>query len=252
DIKSLDRNGPEIAQLRRAFQILEDRTRTSPQDPTGWLAQANIHRDSCPHGNWWFFPWHRAYLYYFEQILQAAVGDPTLTIPYWDWSDPDTRAIPVPYWWPYLYRVVRGFGITWQSQVPDEYVDPDAVISPILDVSDFSTFGGAPAFSPAQNAGAGWLEGGPHTNGHSWVGGAMGIVAWAAQDPIFWCHHAKVDRLWVEWVNRHPDALPSDSSWLDQSFQFFDASGQPASIAVSQVLTTTGLNYQYEPSATAL
>jgi hypothetical protein len=80
----------------------------------------------------------------------------------------------------------------------------------------------------------------------------MGIVAWAAQDPIFWCHHANVDRLWVEWVNRHPNSLPNDSAWLDQTFTFFDVNGQPVSIAASRVLTTTGLGYQYEPAATAL
>lgn len=30
-----------------------------------------------------FFPWHRAYLYRFEQALQDQVSD--VTIPWWDW-----------------------------------------------------------------------------------------------------------------------------------------------------------------------
>ncbi len=251
DIKALDPNGPEITNLRNAFRVLEARTQTNPQDPTGWLAQANIHRNGCTHANWWFFPWHRAYLYCFEQILRAAAGDPTLTIPYWDWSDPDTRAIPGPFWTQYLYRVARGPGIGPTSPVPDEYVDPVSVIAPILDVGDFATFGGAAATAPLQQAGAGWLEGSPHNNVHSWVGGAMGIVAWSAQDPLFWLHHANVDRLWTAWDAQHPNAYPTDSTWLDQPFPFFAVDGQAVTITPSQVLTTTALNYRYDTQAAA-
>lgn len=37
------------------------------------------------HGNSGFGPWHRYYLRRFEQALQAV--DPTVTLPYWDWTD---------------------------------------------------------------------------------------------------------------------------------------------------------------------
>jgi hypothetical protein len=37
------------------------------------------HHDSA------FCPWHRKYLHQFEQALQAV--DPTVTLPYWDWTD---------------------------------------------------------------------------------------------------------------------------------------------------------------------
>jgi hypothetical protein len=251
NIKTLDPNGPEVTKLRNAFSVLEARTQTSPQDPTGWLAQANIHRNSCTHANWWFFPWHRAYLYYFEQILRAVAGDPSLTLPYWDWSDPETRAIPGPFWTRYLYRVYRGPGIGPTSQVPDEYVDPDAVIAPILNITDFATFGGAAATAPLQQAGAGWLEGSPHNTVHSWVGGAMGIVAWSAQDPIFWLHHANIDRLWTVWDAQHPNSYPTDSTWLHQPFRFVAVNGQAVTITPSQVLTTTALNYRYDTQPAA-
>src|SRR5260221_4255366 len=39
----------------------------------GWA-----HQDSV------FFPWHRELLYQFEKLLQTV--DPTVTIPYWDWT----------------------------------------------------------------------------------------------------------------------------------------------------------------------
>ena len=37
------------------------------------------------HGDSAFGPWHRYYLYQFEQALQTV--DPTVTLPYWDWTD---------------------------------------------------------------------------------------------------------------------------------------------------------------------
>ena len=37
------------------------------------------------HQNSAFCPWHRYYLYLFEKALQGV--DPTVTLPYWDWSD---------------------------------------------------------------------------------------------------------------------------------------------------------------------
>ncbi|MEQ9483536.1 tyrosinase family protein [Coleofasciculus sp. F4-SAH-05] len=38
-----------------------------------------------------FLPWHREYLYRFEEALQSV--DPTVTIPYWDWTDPNALDI---------------------------------------------------------------------------------------------------------------------------------------------------------------
>lgn len=40
-----------------------------------------------------FLPWHRRLLLIFEDALRAVSGDPTMTLPYWDWTDP--AAIPV-------------------------------------------------------------------------------------------------------------------------------------------------------------
>lgn len=46
---------------------------------------ARIHTDSCQHGWEQFLPWHRLYLYFFEQTLQDY--DARITLPYWSWSD---------------------------------------------------------------------------------------------------------------------------------------------------------------------
>jgi tyrosinase len=54
--------------------------------PQNWFRNAFIHLMDCPHGNWWFYVWHRAYLGYFEQTIRNLSGDETFAIPYWDWT----------------------------------------------------------------------------------------------------------------------------------------------------------------------
>ena len=51
-----------------------------------WFRNAFIHLLDCPHGNWWFYVWHRGYLGHFERIIRELTGDLRFTIPYWDWT----------------------------------------------------------------------------------------------------------------------------------------------------------------------
>jgi tyrosinase len=55
-------------------------------DPRNWFRNAFVHFMDCPHGNWWFYVWHRGYVGYFEQNIRALSGDDTFAMPYWDWS----------------------------------------------------------------------------------------------------------------------------------------------------------------------
>ncbi len=57
-----------------------------PADPRNWFRYAFIHTMDCPHGNWWFFVWHRPFVGYFEQIVREASGNPNFAFPYWDWT----------------------------------------------------------------------------------------------------------------------------------------------------------------------
>lgn len=57
-----------------------------PSDPHNWYRNAFIHIIDCPHGNWWFLPWHRGYLGWFERTCRALSGDPQFALPYWDWT----------------------------------------------------------------------------------------------------------------------------------------------------------------------
>jgi tyrosinase len=65
---------------------VEAMLKLSPDHPQNWFRNAFIHLMDCPHGNWWFYVWHRAYLGYFEQTIRNLSGDNTFAIPYWDWT----------------------------------------------------------------------------------------------------------------------------------------------------------------------
>ena len=66
-------------------------------DPRNWFRNAFIHLMDCPHGNWWFYVWHRGYLGYFEQTIRSLSGDPDFALPYWDWTQLLTPP-PSPTW----------------------------------------------------------------------------------------------------------------------------------------------------------
>ncbi len=55
-------------------------------NPQNWFRNAFIHLMDCPHGNWWFYLWHRGYVGFFEETIRQLSGDPDFAIPYWDWT----------------------------------------------------------------------------------------------------------------------------------------------------------------------
>src|SRR2546421_6689544 len=54
--------------------------------PQNWFRNTFIHLMDCPHGNWWFYVWHRGFLGYFEETIRNLSGDQSFAIPYWDWT----------------------------------------------------------------------------------------------------------------------------------------------------------------------
>src|SRR5689334_4785642 len=98
---AFDLTDAEAARLRRGYKLLRELSKKDPDDPRGWLRQANVHCWYCGgeagnqanagpeiHGSWRFLPWHRMYLYMHERIIATLLGDDTFTLPYWDWDTP--------------------------------------------------------------------------------------------------------------------------------------------------------------------
>jgi hypothetical protein len=134
---------------------------------------------------------------------------------------------------------------------------------------------GGPTVSAAQHFGTreqrvGALENEPHNNIHGLVGGGPdqeGEIAWrfgwmshpntAARDPIFWLHHANIDRLWERWLEQGggPGNPTNNDVWMDTVFTFFDESGadppdppfDEVTLTGRDILDTLGqLDYRYD------
>lgn len=259
----------EIASLTLGWQKLREITTSDPANPIGWLRQSYAHCWSCGggtdgnqgeeiHGSWWFLPWHRCYLYFVERMLAKVANDPNLRLPYWDWStqSPTTQTFPPIFataqssLYDNLRKVKPG------DPIPQSYVGPKAM-SLVLNAATFALFGGV---NPTTNgAGPGKLETIPHNNVHTWTGTSdaapnwssdMGVLATAARDPVFFAHHANVDRMWPSWMaidSSHTN--PTDQEWLNHSWTFYDENGVWTSIKVSDVVDPQNLGYVYDSLA---
>jgi hypothetical protein len=77
------------------------------------------------------------------------------------------------------------------------------------------------------------------------TGGEMGVIIKAARDPIFFAHHANVDRLWNVWLAMDPlRRNNTTTSFVNQSFTF-DIAGQKT-LQVRNMLNSENLGYQYD------
>ncbi|ALN91041.1 tyrosinase family protein [Lysobacter gummosus] len=56
------------------------------EHPHNWFRNAFTHFLDCPHGNWWFYVWHRGYVGYFERTIRKLSGDASFAMPFWDWT----------------------------------------------------------------------------------------------------------------------------------------------------------------------
>jgi tyrosinase len=57
-----------------------------PAHPQNWFRNTFVHLMDCPHGNWWFYVWHRGYVGFFERSIRELSGDANFAMPYWDWT----------------------------------------------------------------------------------------------------------------------------------------------------------------------
>jgi tyrosinase len=73
-----------LASYARAVQAMINLPATHPLN---WFRISFIHLMDCPHGNWWFYVWHRGYVGYIERAIRQFSGDPGFTMPFWDWTE---------------------------------------------------------------------------------------------------------------------------------------------------------------------
>jgi tyrosinase len=83
--------------------------------------------------------------------------------------------------------------------------------------------------------------------------GWMSSFVTAGRDPIFWLHHANIDRLWKVWLNQGSRVNPPETQWLDMSFTI-GGGASATTLAVRDVVDTTQppLNYYYTDESPAV
>lgn len=245
DVSTLSINDPILAAYRDGVSQMQA---LPASDPRNWTRQAQIHQNFCPHGNWFFLPWHRAYLLSFERIIRKLTGVADFGLPYWNWSC--NRAVPGPFWQPGspLNHSPRAIGPSDQADA--SIVGPGNIAS-ILNETDFELF--ASGYATAPRGGGGWtglLEGQPHNYIHGgFIGGTMGNYM-APLDPIFWLHHNIIDYLWFEW-NRRGNANTNDPVYTgyDITGTFCDENGAPIDYNVGVMILAPLLSYRFEAPA---
>jgi len=196
-----------------------------------------------------FLGWHRRYLVAMERelqrvdrVLRPGATDP-LAIPYWRWQD------PFPSW--LVGFLPQRDPVSGQAPPQRKVAAPppkanaadiDIVITQFAiqktglcgeyDYTKFTFgvegFGLRPDGSrlPA------------HNNGHAWVGGIMNNTSTSPTDPVFWFHHAEVDRLWHIWRQAHPTPRPRLSG--------ADLVMDPWAESYDALLDVTALGYTYD------
>jgi tyrosinase len=248
-------------------------------------ADQNAFWKQCQHQSWYFLPWHRGYLAAFEAIIRAAIaplgGPADWALPYWNYSEktparagripPAFQAPTLPDGTPNPLRVARRYGEDGQGNV--QLTQQDVSLSALLERGFAGgSGGGSPGFGGPKTIFShsgnvnGRLENRPHNIVHSLVGGGTqqnpGLMSdpdIAALDPIFWIHHANIDRLWEVWRKRdHAHANPTDAAWLTgpagRKFKMPTVTGESHSFAAKDMLDTTApnLDYVYEDVADPL
>lgn len=233
----------ELAALREAFRLSQETA-----DSRGYGHFASLHGfpepGYCEHGNQLFLPWHRGYLYFFEQSLQDLV--PGVSLPWWDWTE--TSELPPAFSdaadhggqanplldapvvaadglrgadWPERTSRPTERGDTW---LPSIGLPTQADVDLVMAAANFDDF--TLALADLHNA------------VHVWIGGEMGDQRFAGWDPLFWVHHTMVDRVWAMWQLAHPGDNPR-LEHLGKGLNYFK------DMTVGQTLNFTDLGYDY-------
>src|SRR5207253_7963142 len=64
----------------------------------------------------------------------------------------------------------------------------------------------------------------------------MGAVPYSANDPIFWIHHANIDRMWDCWTSISGHSNPTDATFLAQQFSYVDGKGNLVTNSVDNII----------------
>ncbi|QIN62819.1 Common central domain of tyrosinase [Caballeronia sp. SBC1] len=224
---------PHYASFLNAVKLMK--AATDATKPTSWTYWVNVHLNNCPHMVPYFLAWHRGYIYYFEQQLRTVSGDSTLTLPYWDY---------------YTYP-------TMPSEFTDAASSNPLYVTGRANTDVYAALTLAPWAKNVVNFQRGTsnsyeasFESAPHNPVHNIIGGWMADMQ-SPTDPIFYLHHANVDRLWHAWSKQPQTILPApNSSYWSGTFTY--ASGLTMAKAMTYMPSLLNYDYSNDNVPTAL
>ncbi len=194
----------ELAKVTAAFSGMMAK---DSSDTDGYFVQAGYHwlpsPIFCQHHVPRYNPWHRAYLYGFENAMRTVPGCEDVTLPYWDITTPFPDVLKQPPFDAYTLPepVGSGFdaGYVTQRFAYDEIAtnllkyDVVADLQRALTQTDWEDFHGLIAGAKNNAIIA------AHDGGHNSIGTTMQSPEVASFDPVFWFFHANWDRLFWQW-----------------------------------------------------
>ncbi|KAG9083366.1 hypothetical protein FRC06_004564 [Ceratobasidium sp. 370] len=203
-----------------------------------------------------FFPWHRWYLYTFENALRTQCGYKG-TLPFWDWSK-DTAHIPSsPIFnssktyglgtfgtnateysvtdgafrnairaYPTPHLVKRKFDLyPFRKQVfPFEFLDSNMRATDAFTPSAVKAVvdGSKGNFTDFAYKMDGVRAQGMHNAAHLMMGGDMSNPLVSPNDPLFYLHHAHLDCIWARWQARRKENREAFGGGLTQDLEHYD------------------------------
>ena len=214
-------------------------------DPQRQLAEGCW--DTCPHGLIEFLAWHRIYLFDFERIVRGASGEANFAMPYWDYSSGAANAqIPAELreavgaspFGNALFDLYRDPGMNGLNGPPSSLLPSDVALDALTEAT-FEATPDASGFSAA-------VENIPHNVVHGATGGSddfgihsgdMSFTSTAGYDPIFWLHHANMDRLWESWLRAGNETAASykDRPWYNTKWTFADETGARQDVSLADL-----------------
>jgi len=240
--------GEDSATVARHRKLaLGTETRGNPGSDRIWA--------TCRHGDQHFFPWHRLYLAYFEQIVERIVDKP-FALPYWGYLDKNRRQLPDVF----RDKTVNGQAnpLYFPARTTDFLTNGllESDIPALSETGSGNIMKNPNLFrNPRRRGFSEELEEDLHNQIHGAIGTSVGMgnPLWAARDPIFWLHHASVDMLWESWRQPAEDGSSArdphnGSDWYTPKYAFVDVNEQRngASGAKYVLRAADNLKYRYD------
>jgi hypothetical protein len=207
----------------------------------GCQAHATNPSNAEQYQQWFFLPWHRLMLMQFEGVIREVLHDESFTLPYWNPVTGNEADLVVPAVFrdpsSSLYDGTRWFWVNGGEKIDKPFVgwlNLDALNEKFYIDGPNGNLG----FNPR-------LDINPHFFTHIALGGDMADFSTVGADPIFYLHHANLDRLWESW-NRLGNKNPTDPGYVNRVFSYGDRSGKRADLPVSMADRTAPLGYEYD------